>query len=167
MEIWDVYDINRKKVGKVHERGVPLLTGEYHLTVEVWVVDSSNRILLSQRHPSRNNGLLWECSGGSVLAGEESVDGAQRQCKEEIGIEIDKQLFEYIGSDIRKDYIIDTYVVYTDIICFEIKMQPEEVIDVKYVTLEEMINLGEKGEIVKSTWDRFVKYQSHIMRKCD
>ena len=122
MEIWDVYDINRKKVGKVHERGVPLLTGEYHLTVEVWVVDSSNRILLSQRHPSRNNGLLWECSGGSVLAGEESVDGAQRECKEEIGIEIDKQLFEYIGSDIRKDYIIDTYVVYTDIICFEIKM---------------------------------------------
>ena len=38
--------------------------GEYHLTVEVWIVDSSNRILLSQRHPSRNNGLLWECSGG-------------------------------------------------------------------------------------------------------
>lgn len=64
MEIWDVYDINRKKKEKVHERGVPLLMGEYHLTVEVWIVDSSNRILLSQRHPSRNNGLLWECSGG-------------------------------------------------------------------------------------------------------
>lgn len=167
MEIWDVYDINRKKKEKVHERGVPLLMGEYHLTVEVWIVDSSNRILLSQRHPSRNNGLLWECSGGAVLAGEESVDGAQRECKEEIGIEIDKQLFKYIGSDIRKDYIIDTYVVYMDCISYEIKMQPEEVVDVEYVTLEEMIIWGEKGKIVKSTWDRFLKYQSKIMQKGD
>lgn len=165
MEKWDVYDINKVKIGKVHERGKPLPVGEYHLTAEVWIVDSYNRILLSQRHPSRNNGLLWECSGGSVLVDEESLDGAQRECKEELGIEIDKQLFKYIGSDIRRDYILDTYVVHADICCSDIKMQSEEVIDVKYVTLEEMINLGKTGEIVQSTWERFLKYQTNIMQK--
>ena len=54
-----------------------------------------------------------------------------------------------------------------DCISYEIKMQPEEVVDVKYVTLEEMIIWGEKGKIVKSTWDRFLKYQSKIMQKGD
>ena len=164
MEKWDVYDINKVKIGKVHERGKPLMEGEYHLTVEVWIVDSYNRLLISQRHPSRNNGLLWECSGGSVLVDEDSLDGAQRECKEELGIEINKQLFKYVGSDIRRDYILDTYVAYTDICCSDIKMQPEEVVGVKYVTLEEMINLGKSGKIVQSTWERFLKYQKNIMQ---
>lgn len=61
------------KIGKVHERGKPLLPGEYHLTVEVWIIDSSNRILLSKPGPSCNNGLLWECSGGSVLVEEKKA----------------------------------------------------------------------------------------------
>ena len=47
---------------------------------------------------------------------------------------------------------------------YNIKMQPEEVIDVKYVTLEEMISLVKLGEIVKSTRGRVLKYKSNIMR---
>ena len=30
MELWDVYDRDRKKIGKLHERGQRLRVGEYH-----------------------------------------------------------------------------------------------------------------------------------------
>ena len=40
---------------------------------------------------------MWECVGGSVLMGENSLDGALREVKEEVGLdlepEIEKNLF--------------------------------------------------------------------------
>lgn len=31
---------------------------------------------------------MWECVGGSVLAGEDSLTGAVREVKEEVGLEL-------------------------------------------------------------------------------
>ena len=76
MELWDVYDENRKMTGKTHERGVPLGPGEYHIIADVWTVNQRSEILLTRRHPDKPYGLLWECTGGSVLTGENSVEGA-------------------------------------------------------------------------------------------
>lgn len=75
MELWDVYDENRKLTGKTHERGVPLGPGEYHIIADVWTVNQRSEILLTRRHPDKPYGLLWECTGGSVLTGENSVEG--------------------------------------------------------------------------------------------
>jgi hypothetical protein len=38
-ELWDVYDKNRNKTGRTHERGKPLLKGHYHLVVcvDTWL----------------------------------------------------------------------------------------------------------------------------------
>ena len=67
MELWDVYDENRKMTGKTHERGVPLGPGEYHIIADVWTVNQRSEILLTRRHPDKPYGLLWECTGGSCL----------------------------------------------------------------------------------------------------
>ena len=45
MELWDVYDENRKLTGKTHERGVPLGPGEYHIIADVWTVNQRSEIL--------------------------------------------------------------------------------------------------------------------------
>ena len=84
MELWDVYDENRKLTGKKHERGVPLGPGEYHIIADVWTVNQRSEILLTRRHPDKPYGLLWECTGGSVLTGENSVEGALRELSEEV-----------------------------------------------------------------------------------
>ena len=163
MENWDVYDADRNKLDRLHTRGVKMKEGEYHLTVEVWILNSVKQVLLSQRHPIRNNGLLWECSGGSVLAGECSLDGAVREVKEELGIDIKAESLKFIGSDMRKDYIVDIYVCYCEIELERIKMQLEEVIGVKFVSIEELIEMGRNNELVNSSWERFQKYKTKIV----
>ena len=51
MELWDVYDKDRNKVGRKHERGTPLPDGDYHLVVSIWIVNSRQEILSSETAP--------------------------------------------------------------------------------------------------------------------
>ena len=86
LEMWDLYNGKREKTGKVLPRGVPVPKGLYHLTVSAWIVNSQGQYLLSRRHPQKTYPLCWECTGGSVLAGEDSLNGAVREVREELGI---------------------------------------------------------------------------------
>ena len=110
MELWDVYDENRKLTGKTHERGVPLGPGEYHIIADVWTVNQRSEILLTRRHPDKPYGLLWECTGGSVLTGENSVEGALRELSEEVGIHASKDELHLIHSICLKERFVDTYI---------------------------------------------------------
>lgn len=50
MELWDVYDINKKFTGKVIDRHSEerLKEGEYHLVVEAIIINSKGEILLNK-----------------------------------------------------------------------------------------------------------------------
>lgn len=89
MEIWDLYTENREYTGKTLIRGETIPDGYYHLTVHVWIRNSRGEYLISQRAASRPTfPLMWETVGGSVVAGEDSLAGAIREAKEEVGIEL-------------------------------------------------------------------------------
>ena len=86
MEKWDLYNAKREKSGITVCRGEIIPKGLYHLSVSVWIVNQQGQYLLSQRHPKKQYPLYWECTGGSVLSGETSLQGAIREVKEELGI---------------------------------------------------------------------------------
>lgn len=87
MELWDLYDANRRLLGRDHIRGQEIPPGCYHLVVHVWIRNSRGEYLISQRSVSRpTSPLKWECVGGSVLKGEDSLIGALRETKEEVGL---------------------------------------------------------------------------------
>ena len=60
MEIWDIYDCNRVKTGRTHERGKPMIAGDYHLVVfeQMKVNNSEVRIILNLRKQSSKPNLL-------------------------------------------------------------------------------------------------------------
>ena len=79
-EIWDLYDENRELLGKDHVRGEQLPIDGYHLVVHVWIRNSKGEYLISQCSANRPTfPLMWECVGGSVVKGEDSVQGAIRE----------------------------------------------------------------------------------------
>ena len=84
-EYWDIYDENRNKTGALHRRGDPLGPGERHLGVEIWTLDGQGRVLLTRRDLRKHFGGLWECTGGSALAGEDSRTAVRRELREETG----------------------------------------------------------------------------------
>ena len=81
-EIWDLYNENRELLGKDHIRGEQLPIDGYHLVVHVWIRNSNGQYLISQRSANRpTHPLMWECVGGSVVKGEDSLSGVIREAK--------------------------------------------------------------------------------------
>lgn len=103
MELWDLYTEDRVKTGQTHIRGDEMPEDRYHLVVHVWIVNSKGEYLISQRSANRPTfPLMWECVGGSVTAGEDSLQGAIRETKEEVGVSLLPENGKLLYSEIRK-----------------------------------------------------------------
>lgn len=101
MEIWDLYNVDRIVIGE-HIRGNELPANAYHLVVHVWIKNSQGKYLISQRAKNcLTFPLMWECVGGSVLKGEDSLQGALRETKEEVGITLSAQNGKLLFSKVR------------------------------------------------------------------
>lgn len=102
-EIWDLYNENRELLRKDHIRGEQLPIDGYHLVVHVWIRNSKGEYLISQSSANRpTNPLMWECVDGSVVKGEDSLQGVLREVKEEVGIDLLPEKGQVVLSDIKK-----------------------------------------------------------------
>lgn len=164
MELWDLYDENRNLTGKTHIRGEAIEKGFHHLVVEIWTINTNGEILLTQRHPSKNHGLLWECTRGAVTAGENSLEGAIRELHEEIGLLVEESNLKLINTNVIDNYIMDTYVNIYDFKIENISLQKIEVVDAKIVTIEEFEEMNRQGLIVPSIWSRYEKYKQKLLK---
>lgn len=163
MEQWDIYDKNKVLTGKTMERGNTLEEGHYHLVVGIWTVTEDGRILLTQRHADKDCGLMWECSGGGVLAGESSLEGAVRELEEEVGIKADKEELAFLGSILTEKFFVDSYLYKGNVKLEDLILQEKEVVDARLVTLEEFEKMHEEGLIVEAMVEEFKAYQSQIL----
>lgn len=171
-ELWDVYNEKREKMGKTIERGgkVWLQDGEYHLVVFGFLMDKNNNLFLTQRDERKDYGLKWECSGGSVIIGEDTLLGVHREVEEESGLNIDKELFKLIGTEIDpKDHVIvDIYLAILDEIDLsKVKFQEGETVDAKIVSIKEFEEMKENGLIAKNVekcYNNFLKpyYEKYL-----
>lgn len=163
-EIWELVDKFGNITGNIIERGTGAYIphGMYHMAVDIWIKNKDRKILLTQRHPNKEWGLKWECSGGAIIKGERNIDGARRELHEETGIEISEDQLMYLGNTIMEEYqcIMYTYLVQlTDDV--QLKLQPEEVVDFKWVDISELESM--KEDIVKSVWDRYLQFRDRIV----
>lgn len=113
MEIWDLYDENGKLTGKDHIKGEKVPEGYYHLVVHVWIKNSKGEYLIAQRAADRPSfPLWWECVGGSVTKGENGLQGAVREVKEEVGIDLTPADGKLVFSRVRNHFndIIEVYL---------------------------------------------------------
>lgn len=154
MELWDIYDEDRNRTGKVIERGKNWGDEKYHLIIHVAIFDSDGRMLIQKRAAEKSAWAnLWDIScGGSAIAGEDSRAAAEREVKEELGIDIDLH-------DIRPHFVMnyergfdDFYTLIRDVDLNELTLQKEEVAEVKWATYEEAKALFDNGEFVPYFW---------------
>lgn len=148
-EIWDLYDRYGKKTGETLLRGMPIPEDRYHFSVSVWILNSNGQYLLSQRHPDKQYPLRWECSGGCVLSGEDSLQGAIREVKEELGISLEPagaKLLSHTRRDETQDFY-DVWQFHADVDLSEIRMQETEIVAVKLVNREELLAMYDSEEL--------------------
>jgi 8-oxo-dGTP diphosphatase len=152
MELWDILDEDGNKTGKTVERGKPMKQDEYHLVVHVWIKNSSGEYLISKRTPNKTFPNMWETTGGSAIVGDDSLQAALREVKEEIGIDLSpergKCLFRLKRQ--HKDFpdFTDVWLFNEDVDIRKVVYQPEEVCGAKWATLAQIRALIEAGEFV-------------------
>ncbi len=158
MELWDLYTKNRVLTGEEYIRGEELPKDRYHLIVDVWIVNSEGKYLISQRHASRPAfPLFWECVAGSVLKGEDSLQGAVREVKEEVGIDLSPESGRFLCTKVRGEgngrkinTIKDVWVFPYDGEVDLSKATEKEVATSKWMTPEEVQRLFDAGKMVPS-----------------
>lgn len=150
MELVDLYDENRVPLGRTAERYGEKGPGEYRTVVHVCVFSEDGRLLIQRRTASKHIWPgKWDVSvGGGVDAGETSRQGAEREFREELGYPLDL-------TGVRPSVTVnfdggfdDFFIVRRDLDAGALRLQAEEVAEVRWVTLKEALALADNGDFI-------------------
>lgn len=150
MELVDLYDENRVPLGRTAERQGEKGPGEYRTVVHVCLFDSRGRLLIQRRTGEKHIWPdRWDVSvGGGVDAGETSRQGAEREFREELGYPLDL-------SGLRPSVTVnfdggfdDFFILTKDLDLERLTLQREEVADVRYAPLEEILAMVDAGAFI-------------------
>ena len=163
-EYWDLYDADRKPLGRTIKRGDAFADGEYYVCCEIWIQNSQGQFLMTQRHPEKKAGGLWEFTGGGVLAGETTKQAAMRELEEELGIQVKESEMSLLAVYQQRNYFMDIFVVKKDVDTTMLVLQPEEVVDAKWVSHEDVLKMIEEKQIVWSVGLRYGLYGEQLCK---
>ena len=150
MEQVDVFNKFREQTGKVKGRK-ELEDGEYRISTHIWVKTLENKILIEKRSEKEDKFPgMWAQIGGGVKAGNTSKETVFIECKEELNFDVKEENLFYVGSYIRTKDIVDVWMVEQNIDINNLKLQEEEVAEVKLVSFEEFEKMIESNLVVPS-----------------
>ena len=127
--------------------------------------NSEHQILLTKRSPEKKFAPnLWENTGGHALSGETGPEAIVRELREETGIEAKPEEMIEIGCTVRPGSLGLEYAVIKDVPIQNVKLQPGETCDVKWVTLNELDRMLQSGEMASSTLAHMAFYREAFER---
>lgn len=158
MELWDLYNERRELTGRDHIRGEEIPQGFYHLVVHIWIRNSKGEYLISQRSADRPTfPLMWECVGGSVTKGEDSLTGALRETQEEVGLTLSPEdgklmysVVRRVVNGVRFSDILDVWLFkYDGPVSLE-QATTQEVAQTAWMTKAQIKGLFDTGKLVQT-----------------
>ena len=153
MELWDIYNKDKKPTGRTMKRNDwHMKDGEYHLTVLGVIRRPDGRFLITKRVMTKAWAPgWWEVSGGAAQAGEDSQTAVFREVREETGLDVSAAeggyLFTYRrdNPDEGDNYFVDVYRFTMDIDEKDLKLQEAETDGYMFATLEEIQAFAKQG----------------------
>ena len=162
MELWDLYDKDRKPLGRTHIRGEAFGEGEYYICCEIWVQNPRGQLLTTKRDPNKIYGDLWEFVGGGTQAGENTRQSSVRELFEETGIKVREEDLSLLVTYTNKNYFKDIYTVKSDASIASLVLQPGETVDAKWSSFEDIEKMIATGEFVPSVSQRFHSFRERL-----
>ena len=157
LELLDLLDENGEPSGQVRERTLVHLNGDWHRTSHVWVVrrrgDGGHDLLLQKRSREKDSfgGCYDISSAGHIPAGQDYLESALRELKEELGITAEPEDLRLVGvhdgryegefhGRIFKNHEKSHVFAYEKPVEIEkLKLQKEEVESVKWMRIEDVL----------------------------
>lgn len=163
-ELRDLYDANSVKTNKTYRKGDVILEGYYPMVVMVVIRNSKGEFLMQKR--VKEKGDDWGVTGRHPKAGETPLEGIVTEVKEELGLDFSKENFiEYNsgcdGKDCYKMYLVDK-----DIELKDIKIQEEELSEVKWFSMLELKQMVKNNILNEDQISCFVKVCNFLNENC-
>ncbi len=164
-ELIDILDENGNHTGKICLKSEAHKKGLWHPCVHIWLYTESGSVLIQKRSPKKEAfPNLWDVSvAGHIGAGEQPIIAAERELFEEVGYQVKENDFQNIGV-FKTDYthnelVIDRefhyiYIVKLDVSIATLKLQEEEVSEIKLVSVSELKEELKKTKAIRG----FVSY---------
>lgn len=171
-EYFDLLTETGEYIGKTEKREVCHEKGLWHKAVSLFIINSKNQVLLQKRSANKKMWPnTWDITvGGHVLSGEFGFEAVIREAYEELGVELCENDITFIGSVVssnknsnREDnHFNEYYIANKDVDEKKLKLQEQEVSDIKWVDKEEIIKrvknnydgITEK----QGCWEYLIKY---------
>ncbi len=142
MEWLDIYDENGNHTGRVAERSTFLSRGDYFLCSHIIIENTEGLFLIQKRSESKSTRAgQWDITAGAVDAGETSLDGAIREAKEEVGLDLPRNAMRFLFRDRRRSCFHDVWYVRLSFALEQCIMQESEVQALRLVPAEGLISL--------------------------
>lgn len=147
MEYVDTFDNLRRKINKTAIRYEDHIN-EYMQAMHLWIMNDKGEVLIQKRAATkRTYPNMWSVTGGGSQKEENTIDTCIRESKEELGIDIDINNLEFVLSLKRKNLFLDVYLLKQNFDLKDLILQDEEVSEVKWVSINEFIDMIQKGVV--------------------
>lgn len=176
MEILDIVNEDNELTGEKETRQYIHENNLWHRHVSCWIINEKGEVLFQRRSSNKKkNPNIWSKTGGHIIAGEDPKDALKREVKEELGINIiDENIILtgiYKSSDEENKYFGYDYIVKVKYKVEDYNLQIEELSEVKYITINEMVNLKRIGDenYTFNRWsdDNFYEQIEIIKKNCN
>lgn len=159
-EMIDVLDeYTGEKTGEVISKNEAHRTGIWHGSIHVLIINNDKTKTLLQKRCSEKKLYpnTWDIAvGGHITAGEDDVTSAKRELEEELGLDSKKFKIEKVdriteklnNNGVISNEYVSVFVIYADIDIQDIRLQAEEVSEVKWCTKEELNKLINDNVII-------------------
>ena len=107
------------------------------------IVKKDNKYLLVQEAKESCRGK-WNVPAGHLEPNETLMDGAKREVFEECGYNVNLTGIARIGNKQSEDNTFASVIFSTEIIDGEIKYDKSEILDVKWYTYDEIVNMRDE-----------------------
>lgn len=179
-ELIDVLDENGIKTGQVLPRREVHEKGLWHRIIVVAIVNEKNEILIQQRSENKDkNPGMWDISvTGHLSAGQDSLTAATREISEEVsvnlGYSVEVRDFRFMFSYRKEEKVNEKHFdrQYYDFFILRqnglsadnIRFQDSEVQAIKFVSINELNVMREKGLLVNrdECYDELAAYLFRI-----
>lgn len=159
----DLYNDQLELSGKTYLKGDAIPKGYFPMVVMIAIQNTKGEFLMQKRVKSK--GGDWGVTGGHPKHGETPKQGIITEVKEELGIDITNQnIIEFErGCDGKDCYIM--YYTKMDIERDQLKIQLEELSEVRWFMIEELQQMVDMGELNKDQVEFFIKCVDFLKNK--
>lgn len=149
MEQLQVFDENKEMLNESVDRDkkLQLPDGKYFMVILVFIENQHHQYLIQKTSVEKDS--IYATTGGHVTYGDTGIFTAQKELKEELGIDVSLEELKYIDTLKYPKAYCEIYYLSKEIDLEKIQLQEEEVEKVEWMTEEEIERLIQSGKFRK------------------